>query len=280
MKLRRIKKDNDFINKKQKKLKKSNKKRIKTIRRTILFILFIVSLVMLALSPLFNVATIEVYGNNKIDSDALISVVKIQIGSNGFKKVGNSFKNYFFFRYGNEENSILNSFSYAKKAKVMFCLPNTVRINVEERSPMFYICHKGLYILLDEDGYVLEESDKPYKDAIFVEGVAFKNYKKGQALIAGDPDYLEYIKKLKSEIPKYDENNHVKLNPLVTKIDIGDPFRIKVELDGRIMADLGDLSEIGYRLDFIRDIYFNKLKKTDKGYLEYNEERKYNFKMK
>ena len=153
MKLRRINKDNEFKNKKQKKqkkLKKSNKKRIRIIRRTILFILFIVSLVMLALSSLFNITAIEVYGNNKIDTDALISATKIQIGSNGFEKVGNSFRNYFFFRYGNEENSILNSFPYAKKAKVMFCLPNTVRISVEERIPMFFVNHNGLYILLDE----------------------------------------------------------------------------------------------------------------------------------
>jgi len=235
---------------------------------------------MLALSSLFNITAIEVYGNNKIDTDALISATKIQIGSNGFEKVGNSFRNYFFFRYGNEENSILNSFPYAKKAKVMFCLPNTVRISVEERIPMFFVNHNGLYILLDEEGYVLEESDKPYKSVIFVEGVSFKSYKKGQALAADDPDYIEYIKKLKSEIPKYDENNNVKINPLITKIDIGDPFRIKVELDGRILADLGDLSEIGYRLDFIKDIYFNKLKKTDKGYLEYTEDQKYNFKIK
>ncbi|HOV27517.1 MAG TPA: FtsQ-type POTRA domain-containing protein [Pseudobacteroides sp.] len=282
MKLRRIKKDKKFKYKKlkrQSKLKKRNKKRIRLIRRTILFILFIVSLIMLALSSLFNITAIEVYGNNKIDTDALISVTKIEIGSNGFKKVGKSLKNYFFFRYGNEENSILNSFPYAKKAKVMFCLPNTVRITVEERIPMFFIKYNDVYILIDEEGYVLEESDKPYKNVIFVEGVSFESYEKGQALEADDPDYIQYIKKLLSEIPKYDENNNVKINPLITKIDVGDPFRIKIELEGRIMADLGDLSEIGYRLDFIKDIYFNKLKKTDKGYLEYTEDQKYNFKM-
>jgi cell division protein FtsQ len=235
---------------------------------------------MFALSSLFNITAIEVYGNNVINSEALVSVTKIEIGSNGFKKVGNSLKNYFFFRYGNEENSIIKSFSYAKKAKVMFCLPNIVRIEVEERSPMFFISRNGLYLLIDKDGYVLEESDKPFKNVIFVEGVAFKSHKIGQALKAEDPDYIKYIIKLQDEIPEYDKNNNVKINPLITKIDVADPFRIKVELDQRIMADLGDLKDIGYRLDFIRDIYFNKLKKTDKGYLEYNDDRKYNFKMK
>lgn len=280
MKLRRIKKDSELANKKQKKIKKNNKKRIKVIRRTVLFVLFVVSLVVFALSPLFNITAIEVYGNNVINSDALKSVAKIQIGSNGFKKVGNSLKNYFFFRYGKEENSIIKSFSYAKKAKVMFCLPNTVRIQVEERSPMFYISRNGLFLLIDEEGYVLEETDKPFKNVIYVEGIGFKSHKLGQALNAEDPDYIKYIKKLQEEIPKYDKNNNVKMNPLITKIDIGDPFRIKVELDNRILADLGDLEDISYRLDFIRDIYFNKLKKTDKGYLEYNDDRKYNFKMK
>ncbi|MDP4181133.1 MAG: FtsQ-type POTRA domain-containing protein [Bacillota bacterium] len=277
MKLRRIKRDSEFQLKKQKKNKK-NKRIIKSIRRVFLFVLVIVSLSMFALSSFFNIKKIVVYGNSKLDSNSVISSTKIQIGSNGFKRVGNKPLNFFLFRYGNEEKSILKSFSYAKNAKVTFYMPDTVCIDIQERKPLFYIEHGGAFLLIDEDGVALEEANKPFGKTLFVKGISFKNYVIGQALKAEDNDYTQYVKKLLAEIPKNDESNKLKLMPLITQFDLSNPFKIKITLDKRITADVGDLKEIAYRLDFIRNIYFNKLKKNDKGNLEYNDDGKYNFK--
>jgi cell division protein FtsQ len=57
---------------------------------------------------------------------------------------------------------------------------------------------------------------------------------------------------------------------VVDYIDVTDWDNIQIMLDGRVRVNLGNYKKIGnYRLSFLREIFFNKLDETDKGYLDF-----------
>lgn len=94
-------------------------------------------------SPYFEVAAIEVSGNNHIPADEvrnLISVIKGQ--------------NIFTLNMGSLRRAAL-SHPWVKEATVKRALPRTVRMEVEERKA-FAMLEGNPNVLLDEEGVVLE----------------------------------------------------------------------------------------------------------------------------
>ena len=62
------------------------KKKIKKILKTIILLAIIIGGICFAVvSPIFNVTDIKVTGNNKINSDTIVSLSQIQTGQNIFR---------------------------------------------------------------------------------------------------------------------------------------------------------------------------------------------------
>jgi hypothetical protein len=79
-------------------------------------------------------------------------------------------------------------------------------------------------------------------------------------------------------IKESDINDNTKLADMVTSVNVGDINNISATFESRITVNFNRLEKMDYRLAFLKKIYFNYLKKDDKGILEFTDDGKYSFK--
>ncbi|MCX7922353.1 MAG: FtsQ-type POTRA domain-containing protein [Clostridia bacterium] len=256
----------------QKKLTRSEirqKKRRRLLKRVIVFVLFTVTLVLLALSPLFNITKVEVYGNQHYKSDSIVNATDIVIRNNGFKILSKGIKNIFLLRYMEAEQSIEESHPYIKDVKVKYVIPNRFRIDIIERKPVVSIPYIGTNLIMDKEGVILDAVDDAKRPSIpVVTGLKFERYELGQPLHMNNPESLRIINTLIETIAQSEKGTGVKLTGLIKYMDVSDLNKVMINLDSRITVNLGNLDNLAYRLDFLKQIYAKGLKKNEKGFLD------------
>lgn len=254
---------------------RKRKRVLKFIRFVLLTVLSLVTLVLLALSPLFNISGIYVSGNNHYNNNELIEVTNLVMGNNWFRTNGLDFKSILLFRSIQSEKSIEEKCHYVKKATVRLNIPNGVKITVTERQPYVISPYSDTNLLIDVEGYILD-SRKEVSDYNLpvIQGLSFDNSELGQALNAEDKKKFDMYKKVVEEINALDNDKVYDSSKAIFKfvnyIDVADWDNIRIMLDGRVRVNLGNYKKIGsYRLSFLREVFFNKLAETDKGYLDF-----------
>ncbi len=132
--------NNEFIEKRRK---------IKKIRRSFLLILILISTsaTLLLKLPYFNVKTIEVTNNRNIPSQEIINLSNLKVE-----------KNIFYLDLKKSKTNILTN-SYILNAQLKRKLPNQIKIFVEERTAVFYIKKENKYLIVDNEGIILEEKE-------------------------------------------------------------------------------------------------------------------------
>jgi len=254
---------------------RKRKRILKFMRFLVLTILTVGTLVLLALSPLFNISSFYVSGNNNHSNNELIEVTDLVVGNNWFRTNGIDIKSILLFRSVRAEKNIKENCHYVKKANVSFSMPNKVKISVVEREPYVVSPYLDTNLLIDIEGYILD-SKKDISDnnlpAIY--GLGFDNCKLGQVLNAQDKKKFNMYKKVVEEIKILDNDKVYEsgkaIFKLVNYIDVSDWDNVEIMLDSRIRVNLGNYKKIAsYRLSFLREIFFNKLEKEDKGYLDF-----------
>ncbi len=126
---------------KKEKKKKYRKNLITVFTITIL----IVGIIIFALTtPIFSTEEIRVEGNNKISTETILSLSEITTGENLFKI--------------NKSHVISNikSNKYIDKVTLTRKLPNTIILQVEERTVKYQINLINSYAYIDKNGYILE----------------------------------------------------------------------------------------------------------------------------
>ena len=208
------------------------------LKWTLLIILLIGAIIYFLMSPLFNIADININDNSKISKEEIVSLSKIKIGDNIFKirkiEVINSIK----------ENPYVESVQVNRK------LPNIINITIKERTPKFLLEFVNAYVFLDKQGYMLEVSEeKP--DLPIITGIEtpIEEIKPGNRLI------LEDLKKLERVIEIVDVATNNDVINYITKIDISDPTNYKLLLEGEDkIAYLGDTSELNVKILYMKKI--------------------------
>ncbi|HHW49676.1 MAG TPA: FtsQ-type POTRA domain-containing protein [Clostridiaceae bacterium] len=269
MDLLKINADYDLKEKKLNKRKKF-KKTIIWLKLILILLLLGAVLVPLALSPLCNISSIEVLGNKHYKSSEITKVTDVKVGENGFRVIGRNISGLLTFRYYKAETDILKNCTYVKSAKVKYKMPDKILITIEERNPMCIIPHLGSYLIMDEEGYIIDiVEDEREVGLPVIKGLKIESYKMGQALELENPDSIEKIYDLITAIKKSDENSLYKLEDTVDYIDISDPKKVCLFVDSRIIANLGDLRDLNYRIGVLKYILQNSIKEEDRGILDF-----------
>lgn len=259
---------------------KKRKYRKKIFRLKILFVIIItaISAVLFALSPLFDIKEIQVYGNKRCSTDNIKDTTGIIIGSNGFKTFAGSVKGMLLLRYDRAEERLLKSYPYLKSAIVRFKLPNKIVIKVEEREPIAFVESFGKNMLIDEDGYILETMDKE-KPLAFpnVTGLKIQNYIPGQELKTSNAEKFETLNKVIESFKEYDQKNSTSLYERISLIDLNDLNAVKVVIDKKLTVNFGDLREFDYRIKYLGYLLDRNLKDA-RGYLDFSSGKNPNFK--
>lgn len=227
---------------KEEEIKKKNRKRM-AISCILLLFLAIGGTIYYLTTPVFNIANIEIFGNEKNSIETYISLSRIEIGTtNIFGITGNKIKKNI------KENA------YAEDVIMKRKLPNTIQLYITERKITYQVAFGTNYLYLDNQGYILETSEQK-KDIPIITGLSTiqENVKAGQRLSEDDLLKLNTILKIM---------NYCKYNAIeneITSIDVTDKdnYIIYFEKDKKIVY-LGDASNLSERLSMLKTILKNE----------------------
>ncbi len=248
-------------------------RRFKRIRFWIKLILILVllgaMLVLITYLPFFNIEQIEVTGNLHYDAETYIDAIEADIGDNGFKFISGSLLNIFSFRYGRSELNILKNYPYVKEVVVKYKIPDRVVINVTEREPVVLVPYYGTYLLMDKEGYIVDTTkSREDKNLPVVNGFNFENYEIGQALDVDDPRKIKKLMMLIFQMRESDEVGGYTLSDKVESYDVNDANNILLTLEGELIVNMGDLRDLRYRVDALKEILKTEIK-NQKGLLDF-----------
>lgn len=216
---------NELIEKRRKKI------RIKRYITIIVILIAVVVTLCLKLSY-FNIKDIKVLNNRNIGSEEIKKLSQINLG-----------ENIFYLNLRKSRTGILSN-PYILKADIKRKLPNKINIHVEERTAVFYVKQNNKYLVIDENGIVLEEKNSINgMKLIKLEGFEGKNYKIGEVLDNSNArkiqminDITKLIKSLKNGTPE----------PSI--VDIKDLTDIKLYY-GNMMVKLGTSDELQEKIN-------------------------------
>jgi len=239
---------------KEKQIKKLNRRKI-LISIIILFILIICGTIYYLTTPLFNVANIIVYGNDKNSIDTYISLSGININET----------NIFSFTSDSIQKKIQEN-PYVEKVRIERKFPNTLELYITERMIDYQVSYLNSYIYLNNQGYILEINEEK-RDIPLIEGLSTikDNIDVGQRLNNEDLTKLDVILKV---------TNYLKYNSVeykLTHIDATDISNYILEFrDEEKIVYIGDSSSITEKMTSISKIL--EAEEGNKGIIHATEE--------
>ncbi len=212
------------------------KRRIKIMG---LVILVIAAITLFLLSPIFNLREIHVVGNNKISKEKIISLSKIQNGTNLFKISKKEVK------------SNIKEEPYIRKATVKRVLPSNIEITVEERILEYLFEFAGSYAYIGSDAHILEISGEKIEDKLRVKGYATSEemMKPGNRLCKEDIDSLNDVIEIMESAKNNALDNYIKLIDISNKSD----YILYIESEKKTVH-LGDTSNLDTKMPYIKVI--------------------------
>ncbi len=225
------------------------------------------TLLIAAMSPVFTVKEIKVYGNTHcIDLD-IISTSGIIEGENALRHIGGSIAEIITLRYGQAEESIKQRFPYIGKAVVKYIIPGTVVIRISERKAAAAVTCSGGYLLVDRKAHVVESVvEKPSLPVI--DDLSFISFKLGQALELEDMSRFDGIIGLIETIRASDSGEKAGLLDSIQYFRSADK-EIHFLVDSRIYVIFPAGGDIEYNIRLLREIVFNNLALREKGVLDF-----------
>lgn len=249
---------------------KKRKKKFRLIKYMLITFILLAALVMVAISPLCTVKRLGISGSVRYGSDEIFSAVGALKGINGFKNIGGSFEKILSLRYGNAEKMLAAKFPYLKRIEVRYVIPDKVRIYLSERKPEAIIMYAGTGIIIDNECHVLDTVVNADKYGLpVIKGLKFDRYDEGQAIKLKNPLNYSYFRKLEDALEESDNSSSYKLIKKINYIDVTNPSKVHIMINSRILVNFGGLQDLKYRIDFLKEIVAYKLKKDEKGLLDF-----------
>ena len=212
---------------------------LKSILKILLLFAIIVGILLfLFISPVFNIKNINVQGNNKINTEEIESLSKINMNENIFR----------FSSRQIEENVKENA--YIDTVEVKRKIPNTVEIIVTEREAKYQLEYGNAFVYIDGNGNILEISNENANLPI-IRGysTAQENIQVGNKLVDEDCNKLLTIEKF-LRAAKTNE-----IYDIMTYIDISNAKDYKFELPSKgKVAYLGDDTNINDKILTLKEI--------------------------
>ena len=225
-------------------IKTASKKNAKTrnipIVAKVIFALILIVLLFIGASyvPLFNIKSIDVVGNNKISSDKIIELSRINDSINLFK-----------LDKKQVSSSIMQN-AYIESVEISRKFPNKVELNVVEREAKYMLQFADSYVYINNQGYMLEISNEKLNIPIIVGFTTdLSNIKAGNRINIDD------LKKMNMVIKIYETAKTSGIGEFITKIDISNPKNYVLGLDGEgKMVYLGDCTDLNTRIIYLKAI--------------------------
>lgn len=232
--------------------KKKRQAVFRLVKWTSLVLIIIGAIIFTIMSPIFNVKNIKVEGNSYLSEDQIISLSRIEIENNMFKY--------------NKKEIIKNikENAYVETAEVKRSIPDTIEITITERKTSFMIQFANAYAYINNQGYILEISNKALEHPILTGfSTPVEELQEGKRLNKED------LKKLSDVLEIMESATSNEIASLITKINIQNSDNYILELKSKNkVVNLGDISNLSTKMLWIQT--FNKLEGNTKGEIMLN----------
>ena len=185
-------------------------------------------------SPFFNIEDYKVEGNYKLDKEDIINASSIRKGENIFK-INKSIS-----------EKTISKLPYIKNVEIKRKFPRTVVFNVEERVGVLQTRSISTMLLVDIEGFVLEQMDVVDENLPNITGFDLSN------IVIGDNIFLESNK---AEIIDFIvHSNEAKLLNKSSQIHMSELDNINIKLISGISVAFGTLDNVKYKLSLLNEI--------------------------
>lgn len=232
--------------------KKKRQTVFRLVKWTSLVLIIIGAIIFTIMSPIFNVKNIKVEGNSYLSEDQIISLSRIEIENNMFKY--------------NKKEIIKNikENAYIENVEVKRSIPDTIEIKITERKTSFMIQFANAYAYINNQGYILEISNKALEYPILTGfSTPVEELQEGRRLNKED------LKKLSDVLEIMESATSNEIASLITEINIENSDNYVLELKSKNkVVNLGDTSNLSTKMLWIQT--FNKLEGSTKGEIMLN----------
>jgi cell division protein FtsQ len=197
-------------------------------------------------SEFFNIEKVNVNGNNILSDDIIIKASSINIGENIFKiSKSDVFDN-------------IESLPYIKEVNMKRKLPDIINIDIIERKPIIQLKMLSSYIILDNEGFVLEVADKKIDKLPSFVGFAIEEQEPGKNISSTDTGVkiMEF----------FNEDELIPIIYQMNAVNLDTYEEINIVLNNGISVAFGPLDNVKYKLRLLDKI----LKDIDKKQLKCN----------
>lgn len=217
----------------------------------LLVLLFAVAVVVtLSLTVFFNIKTILVTGNaERYTAEDVVKATGIAVGDNMMR-----------LKIDEAEQRAVESLIHVESVEIVRKFPDTLEIHVQKCTPAYNVVYEFGTLIVSEHGRILDNSMDPQAGLVRVVGYQPSETTPGQQIAAEEERCDKVFAAFRDLI--YDGD----LAAPIVEIDMSDFNDIMVNFDHRIIFDMGNWSEIDYKISFAEQI-ISEQPANKEGYL-------------
>ncbi|MGN0520131.1 MAG: cell division protein FtsQ/DivIB [Candidatus Fimenecus sp.] len=214
---------------------KKRRRRRNLIIGSLLTVLILTVGIILCLTVFFNIANIEVNGDEIYNTEQIIEASGITVG-----------ENMFLTSTKDAAAAIEKTLPYVEKAEIKRSLSCTVTITVTKATASAALAEGDAYILLNASGKVLEDGVVALSDDILIlEAGAVSSAVPGELVVfeneTAASDFVSVFAAL--------QNGGI---TGLTQLDVRDRLQIEATYQNRIVLKLGEAATVANKTDFIK----------------------------
>lgn len=214
--------------------KTKKKKRGKGLLITAIILIILAGIGFLGYKTL-KIAKVEVKGNSIVSTDTILSLADIQTGES-LLSVSNS----------EVENNIEKN-PYLIFVGIDRIFPDTIVINVKERTPKALIEYMGSYVITDGDGFILGINESNANSTVpKIKGIVVKTTTVGDIIVIDNKYQLSQLKEIIAALEKEE------VYDIITEINMSDPNAIVMTTNDGYTVKLGEFENIQYKIRFFK----------------------------
>lgn len=214
------------------------------MRLYVIVIILVVAVifVILVFNVFFNIQNVDVEGSTNYTAEEIFKASGITVGDNMLRE-----------DIAKCSENITSTLIYIESAEVRKIYPSTIKITVEASEPFANVQMTGGYYLISRGGKILEKLTNPKSGIMTITGSEVDiTLEPGERFASINEDKNKDIYALLDAFSEHELDN-------ITYIDITDRANVSFVYDSRITVELGVVSDLDYRLNFIAEILHNQL---------------------
>lgn len=197
--------------------------------------LFVIAILVMLLTPLFDIDTIEVVGNERISSEVILSAVSFSEGDN------------LFMANTSKAEKAISAMQFVEDVKVKRIIPGKIKIVVTEGTVAAYINHGENFVGINLSGKTLCFIDKASaeENITAVYGLSVEECSVGQAVVVTEKRNFATCLEILTEFEKEG------LLKDITHLDVKENSKIAFRYRNELKVEFGPMDNVEYKFAYL-----------------------------